>query len=69
MTDTNWHDDIVEEVRAIREDHAATHGYDLHRVFEDLKAKERASQREVVDLSTAEAVGGAKEPVRRATAE
>jgi len=35
-----WKDEIVEEVRAIREAYAAQFDYDLKRIFEDLKKKE-----------------------------
>lgn len=33
-------DEIVEEVRAIREAHAEKFGYNLHAIFADLKASE-----------------------------
>jgi hypothetical protein len=45
-----WQDPIVEEVRKIREEHAAKFDYDLARIFADLKEKERTSGREYVTL-------------------
>ena len=36
-----WKDEIVEEVRAVREAYAAQFDFDLKRIFEDLKKKER----------------------------
>ena len=41
-------DPIVEEVRRIRDAHAAKFGYDLDAIFRDLKAKEQASGRRFV---------------------
>jgi hypothetical protein len=35
-------DEIVDEVRAIREEHAEKFGYDLRAIFEDLKKSEAA---------------------------
>jgi len=35
-----WKDEIVEEVRAVREAYAAQFDYNLQRIFEDLKKKE-----------------------------
>jgi len=35
-----WKDPIVEEVRKIREEHAARFDYDLKRIFDDLKEME-----------------------------
>lgn len=45
-----WKDPIVEEVRAVRETHAAKFDYDLKRIFADLKEQERKSGREYVSL-------------------
>ncbi|HEV7671970.1 MAG TPA: hypothetical protein VGS22_25890 [Thermoanaerobaculia bacterium] len=53
-----WTDPIVEEVRKIREEHAASFGFDLTRIFEDLKRNERESGREVVSFAR-----GPKTPV------
>lgn len=41
---------IVEEIRRIREEHAKKFGFDLDRIFEDLKRSERKSNRKVVSL-------------------
>lgn len=45
-----WKDEIVEEVRRVREAHAAAHGHDLRRIFEDLKKSQSQSGRKVVSL-------------------
>ncbi len=45
-----WKDAIVEEVRKIREEHAARFGYDLRAIYDDLKETERRSGRKVVSL-------------------
>lgn len=42
-------DEIVEEVRRIREEHAARLGFDLDEIVKDLKTQERG--REVVALT------------------
>ena len=47
-----WTDEIVEEVRAIREAHAARWGYDLDAIYQDLKEQEQQSQRPIVTLSS-----------------
>ena len=44
-------DEIVEEVRRIRQEHAAAHGYDLRRIAADLRRKQQESGREVVTLA------------------
>ena len=41
-------DPIVEEIRKIRQAHAAKFDYDLEAIFRDLKAKERTSGRKYV---------------------
>ncbi|MBN1608430.1 MAG: hypothetical protein JW940_17495 [Polyangiaceae bacterium] len=43
-------DEIVEEVREVRRAHAAAHGDDLRRIFEDLRRKQLASGRTAVRL-------------------
>ncbi|MBM4031364.1 MAG: hypothetical protein FJ291_06205 [Planctomycetes bacterium] len=43
-----WKDPIVEEVRRVRDAHAARFGYDLRAIYEDFKARERALGREIV---------------------
>ena len=35
-----WNDEIVDEVRAIRDAHAAKFGYDLRAIYTDLKKSE-----------------------------
>jgi hypothetical protein len=45
-----WKDPIVEEVRKIREEHAARFGYDLKAIYDDLKETERRSGRKIVSL-------------------
>lgn len=43
-------DPIVEEVRKIRNDHAASFNYDLHAICEDLRKKEKSCGHPVVSL-------------------
>lgn len=45
-----WKDPIVEEVRKVRQEHAARFGYDLKAIYDDLKAKEKLGSRKVVSL-------------------
>ena len=45
-----WNDPIVEEVRRIRQAHAARFGYDLQAIFEDLKRQERESGHTIVSF-------------------
>jgi len=45
-----WNDPIVEEVRKVREEHAARFDHDLEKIFQDLKEQERQSNRKVVSL-------------------
>lgn len=42
----NSDDEIVTEVRAAREAHAARFGFDVTKIFEDLRARQAASGRE-----------------------
>lgn len=43
-------DPIVEEIRRIRHEHAKRFGFDLDAIFEDLKEKQRKSDRKIVSL-------------------
>ena len=43
-------DPIVEEVRKVREAHAAQFNYDLRAIYEDLKIQEKKSKRHFVNL-------------------
>lgn len=43
-----WKDPIVEEVRQIREEHAAEFEYDLQAIYQDIKAQEIKSGRTFV---------------------
>ena len=45
-----WKDPIVEEVRKIRQKHAAKFNYDLDAICRDLKQQERKGGRKVVSL-------------------
>jgi len=46
-----WTDEIVEEIHRIREEYAKSFNYDLDAIFADLRKKEAASGREIVNLS------------------
>jgi hypothetical protein len=37
-------DPVVEEIRRVREEHAARFDYDIHRICEDIRKHEKASQ-------------------------
>lgn len=41
-------DPIVAEIRAIRDEYAARHGYDVTRIFADIKARQKGSGRNYV---------------------
>ena len=43
-----WGDRVLEEVRAVREAHAARFGFDLQAIVEDLRRREPTSGHEVV---------------------
>ena len=46
-----WRDPIVEQVRRVREEHAARFGYDLSKICQDFKEQEKRSRRKVVSLA------------------
>lgn len=41
-------DAVIDELRAVREEHAARHGYDIKSIFREIRAREEASGREYV---------------------
>lgn len=45
-----WKDEIVEEVRKVRDEYAAKFGYDIDAIYEDIKNQEEKTDREVVSL-------------------
>lgn len=45
------HDDIIEEVRTIREQLAARHNYDVRALFVEAKQRQQESERRVVELA------------------
>ena len=45
-----WVDEIVEETRRIREEHAEEFNYDLEAIYRDLKEQEKKSGRKVLSL-------------------
>ena len=44
-------DEIISEVRRIRDDYVAKHGCDLDAIFDDLQKRESASSRQIEDLA------------------
>lgn len=46
-----WNDDIVEEIRTIREQYAAQFDYDIQAMLEALKEEEKQSGRMVVSFT------------------
>lgn len=50
MTMTHWRDPIVEEIRKIREEHAARFDYDLDAIVADIKSREHEGPYKVVSL-------------------
>ncbi len=55
-------DPIVEEIRKIRYEHAKRFDFDLKRIFDDLKAQERASGRTYLRLPPRRGTKEAPEP-------
>ncbi|MBI4567466.1 MAG: hypothetical protein HY719_03625 [Planctomycetes bacterium] len=48
---TTKDDEIIAEIRAYREAHAASFGFDLARIVEDIRRRQRESGRRVVTRS------------------
>lgn len=45
-----WKDTIVEDVRKVREEHAAKFNYNLDAIYQDLKKNQKKGGRRVVSL-------------------
>ncbi|MBI4687877.1 MAG: hypothetical protein HY756_08900 [Nitrospirae bacterium] len=45
-----WKDSIVEDVRKVREKHAAKFNYNLEAIYRDLKKQQEIGKRKVVSL-------------------
>lgn len=45
-----WKDEIVEEVRRVREEYAAKFDYDFDAIYDDIKKQEKQTERKVVSL-------------------
>jgi hypothetical protein len=45
-----WKDEIVEEVRKVRDEYAAKFNYDLEAIYKDIKKQEKQTERKVVSL-------------------
>ena len=45
-----WEDEIVEEVRRVRNEYAAKFNHDLEAIYKDIKEQEKKNQRRVVSL-------------------
>lgn len=50
----NGKDEIVEEVRAVREAYAARFNYDIRKIYEDVKAREASSDHPIANLQPVE---------------
>ncbi len=45
-----WKDEIVEEVRKVRDEYAAKFNYDLDAIYKDIKEEEKKTRRKIVSL-------------------
>jgi len=45
-----WEDKIVEEIRKYRDEHAAEFGYDIVKIYQDLKEKEKKNTNKKITL-------------------
>jgi hypothetical protein len=55
-----WKDKIVEDVRKVREEHAAKFNYNLDMICQDLKKQEKRGGREVISLPAKRATVAAR---------
>ncbi len=45
-----WQDEIVEEVRKVRDEYAVQFNYDLDAIYQDIKEQEQKTRRKIVSL-------------------
>ena len=45
-----WEDEIVEQVRRVRDEYAAKFNYDLEAIYKEIKEQEEQNQHRVVSL-------------------
>ncbi len=50
--DEPWRDEIVEEIRKIRQEQAARFNYDVRAIVEDARKRQEQGDREVVSFSS-----------------
>ncbi len=55
-----WKDTIVENVRKVREEHAAKFNFNLDAIYQDLKKQEKKSGRKVLSLAKKRIAVGVK---------
>ncbi len=57
-----WNDEIVEEVRKVRNEHAAKFDYDISAICADIRRKQKESGRKVVTTRKSMVEKGEAEP-------
>ena len=57
-------DPIIDELRAVRDEHAARFNYDVEAIFRDIEAQQEASGREYVRLPPRRVVAARKDRPR-----
>ena len=55
-----WKDSIVEDVRKVREEHAARFKFNLDAIYQDLKKQEKKSGGKIMSLAKKRVAAGAK---------
>ena len=58
-------DPIIDELRAVRDEHASRCGYDVDEIFRDIRASQKASGREYVRLPARRPVVVSTNPTTR----
>ncbi len=55
-------DPIIDELRAVRDEHVARCGYDVDEIFRDIRARQQTSGREYVRLPARRVVSAGEDP-------